>query len=362
MAPPSPPPTSPPPLTPPSPPLTPPLMPPLGPGEALQPVVELTLVVAGELTAFNQDDFKVSLANAAGVAPTAISLKVSQASIRVVATIEVADESAATGLVSTLQSVSSNATAFGELLGVAVESVEAPLAKSILLAAPVPPPSQPPSGPPQTPPSAPPDLVGYLAAFVSENSDDPVIIGSAVGGVAVLCLCVLLCIFLCCRRRKRRGAVHKKLKGDTAAPAEEMVKADSDVLATKDDPMVADEGAAIARPQASTAQPNNLPPAARLPQAAEEEHKTPRDRQAKGNGAHVAVHESATNEAPHHHHHHNQAHRSEHPSKAAGEWYYGHAESQKQFGPVPVDKIKQLLAEGQPAVQRRCLQSIRQHT
>jgi hypothetical protein len=266
----------------------------------------------------------------------------------VVATIEVADESAATGLVSTLQSVSSNATAFGELLGVAVESVEAPLAKSILLAAPVPPPSQPPSGPPQTPPSAPPDLVGYIAAFVSENSDDPVIIGSAVGGVSVLCLCVLLCIFLCCRRRKKRGAVHKKLKGDTAAPAEEMVKADSDVLATKDDPMVADEGAAIATPQASTAQPNNLAPAVRLPQAAEEEHKTPRDRQAKGNGAHVAVNESATtNEAPDHHHHHNQAHRSEHPSKAAGEWYYGHAESQRQFGPVPVDKIKQLLAEGQ---------------
>ncbi len=80
-------------------------------------VVELALVVAGSVEAFDEDSFKDGLAESLGVNASALNLAVTSASLRVVASIDV-DEAGAASVIS----ATSNITALGNLLGVVVES------------------------------------------------------------------------------------------------------------------------------------------------------------------------------------------------------------------------------------------------
>ena len=84
-------------------------------------VVELALVVAGSVEAFDEDSFKDGLAESLGVNASALNLAVTSASLRVVASIDV-DEDGAASVISALASRTSNITALGNLLGVVVES------------------------------------------------------------------------------------------------------------------------------------------------------------------------------------------------------------------------------------------------
>ena len=84
-------------------------------------VVELALVAAGTVEAFDHASFKAKLAALLGVEPDALTLTVTSASLRVVASIDV-DEDGAASVISALANHTSNTTALGDLLGVAVES------------------------------------------------------------------------------------------------------------------------------------------------------------------------------------------------------------------------------------------------
>jgi len=84
-------------------------------------VVELVLVAAGTVEAFDQASFKAKLAASLGVEPDALTLTVTSASLRVVASIDV-DEDGAASVMSALANRTSNTTVLGDLLGVAVES------------------------------------------------------------------------------------------------------------------------------------------------------------------------------------------------------------------------------------------------
>lgn len=84
-------------------------------------VVELALVAAGTIEAFDHASFKAKLAALLGVEPDALTLTVTSASLRVVASIDV-DEDGAASVISALANHTSNTTALGDLLGVAVES------------------------------------------------------------------------------------------------------------------------------------------------------------------------------------------------------------------------------------------------
>ena len=84
-------------------------------------VVELALVAAGTIEAFEHASFKAKLAALLGVEPDALTLTVTSASLRVVASIDV-DEDGAASVISALANHTSNTTALGDLLGVAVES------------------------------------------------------------------------------------------------------------------------------------------------------------------------------------------------------------------------------------------------
>lgn len=84
-------------------------------------VVELVLVAAGTVEAFDQASFKAKLAASLDVEPDALTLTVTSASLRVVTSIDV-DEDGAASVISTLANHTSNTTALGDFLGVAVES------------------------------------------------------------------------------------------------------------------------------------------------------------------------------------------------------------------------------------------------
>ena len=158
----------------------------------------MALVLGGSVESFDRDSFKANLAASVGVAASDISLEVSPGSINVVATFVVADESAATGLASKLQVFAGNASAL--LPGVAVESVGAPVMKTVVLSAPPSPPAS--VGLPPTGPVIATDNGGGLFATVLDSFENwEVYEYAAVGGAALLlCCCCVGCI---CRRRLR---------------------------------------------------------------------------------------------------------------------------------------------------------------
>ena len=90
--------------------------------------ISLTLTVAGSLEAFDADaqaTFKSNLAaRLDGISPSDITLQVSAASVRVVATISAPSEAVATAALSDLSQLASSTDALSAALGVTVEAVE----------------------------------------------------------------------------------------------------------------------------------------------------------------------------------------------------------------------------------------------
>ena len=172
-------------------------------------MVEIELVLGGSVETFDADDFKVNLAASVGVDPEDVSLVVSAASILVVATFAVANESVATDLASTLRAITSNASAFGNLLNVTVENVEEPQVKTLLIPAPSRPPSSPPVSPPPSPTAS---VLDKAAAWIDGNSPKLEWWGWVLVGLAVLCplLTCAVIVVVVIRRHARQS------KGTTA--------------------------------------------------------------------------------------------------------------------------------------------------
>jgi hypothetical protein len=273
-------------------------------------VVEIALVLGGTVENFDQGNFTIALAASVGVDADDISLDVSAASILVVATIAVANASAATDLASTLTTATSNASAFGALLGVTVERVDPPLVKTTLLAAPGLPPRPPPSTPP--PPAGPPPglLLGELLNKAEDLLDNP---GIRLAMAAALAIVLFLVAWRVCKKRGKKG-----LSLGILQKAKEQ-KAKTDEVSVLVDPL-------------SKAKPIDL---AKVEKAVEKEVGR-RGARAQSNGVYHSIDtaEAATAEG----------------EVAAGAkeqlWYFGDVETNQPAGPVSADAIKTMVAEG----------------
>lgn len=147
----------------------------LPPGTMTQTVVEASFIVAGDVSSFDADAFKVKLAQQqAGVATTDITLVVSAASVSVNATI-VATPANAQSLVTTLTTTSS--TDLSASLGVTVQSVSA---VTIQVIVPAPPP-------------------GHLSGGLSEGALIAAIVAPIVG------VLVFAALYVFCRERRVYG-------------------------------------------------------------------------------------------------------------------------------------------------------------
>jgi hypothetical protein len=127
-------------------------------------VVELTLeaIVAGAVDSFEQEAYKTKLAVALAITTAEISLDVTAASVRVVATIRpttrpwAAVVGSANSLVLQLTTAGEGAPSLSEVLGVTIESLTKPTTAFVIVPAPSPPPPQsPPARPPDAPPPGP---------------------------------------------------------------------------------------------------------------------------------------------------------------------------------------------------------------
>ena len=138
------PPLPPPPSPVPSPPPSPfPSLPPAAPtpeGKVLVPEIQFETTVAGTVETFDDLSYKTNLAALLGVDKEQISLLISAASVRVVATVTAPDVQAAQSMASALGAL--NATTASAALGETVENVAAPVVA--LVARDAPPPPQPP--------------------------------------------------------------------------------------------------------------------------------------------------------------------------------------------------------------------------
>jgi hypothetical protein len=123
----------------------------------LQTSVALELTVAGTVESFDRASFTARLASSVGVPPEDITLSVTAASVKVVATILVAGDVSSSSVVATVQQLANNATDLTEALVVTIESIAAPVVSLLIVSAPSPPPpSPPPPPPPLSPKPSPP--------------------------------------------------------------------------------------------------------------------------------------------------------------------------------------------------------------
>ena len=117
------------------------------------------MTVSGTVETFDQEAFKAGLSASVGVDREAISLNVTAASVKVVATILVVEAVESDGnnhvgyAVAALQTLASNPSAFSEAVGVTVEAVAPLVVSHRTVPMPVPPPLSPPSPLPLPPPS-----------------------------------------------------------------------------------------------------------------------------------------------------------------------------------------------------------------
>ena len=132
------------------------LLAPLTPGGVWLTEVELVLTVAGTVETFDAAKFKENLAASVGVEPAAVTLKVTAASVRIVATIRVVGEAA--GVVAAVQALANDASSLSLAVGVAVESVDPSTVSVRAIVAPSPPPPSPSPPPPSLSLSPPPPL------------------------------------------------------------------------------------------------------------------------------------------------------------------------------------------------------------
>ena len=130
------------------------------------------------------DDFKATvyiliLAHTLGVTPAAISLQVQAASVRVIATIQMASEAETAKALSSLAHLN-NATVASYALGAIVEQVESASAQTLFRSVPSPPP---PKSPPLPLPSSP---------RVASERGQQLYVLTAVGGfvITACCCCV----------------------------------------------------------------------------------------------------------------------------------------------------------------------------
>ena len=143
--------------------------------------VAITLTVAGTLEAFDVDaqaTFKSNLAaRLDGISPSDITLQVSAASVRVVATISAPSEAVATAALSELTQMASSTDALSAALGVTVEAIEAAPA---LIAPPPPLASPPPASP----------LISTFASALAHAedtmADDSILVEAAITGGGTL--------------------------------------------------------------------------------------------------------------------------------------------------------------------------------
>jgi hypothetical protein len=127
---------------------SPPNQPPL---EAAEYVVKFTATLSGTVDAFDQEAYKLKLANATGANASHIELTVTPASINVEARITTTSYSQASSVEDVLAPLESDISSASSLLGVTVESVQ-PV--SIDPVASPPPPGNPPPSPSSPPPSS----------------------------------------------------------------------------------------------------------------------------------------------------------------------------------------------------------------
>jgi hypothetical protein len=160
----------------------------MSPGSTTSVEIVLQATISGTVEGFDQEAYKSGLASILGISPAEISLTVTAASVRVIATIRPTSLPAATVAESALQLVLQLMTAPGDvigdtgsgdagsgeidssskwaanvtaLLGATIEAISEPTTTVIVIPAPSPPPprappSSPPEGPPPPPPRAPP--------------------------------------------------------------------------------------------------------------------------------------------------------------------------------------------------------------
>ena len=115
------------------------------------------------MDSFEQEAYRTKLAAALAITTAEISLDVTAASVRVVATIRpttrpwAAVVGSANSLVLQLTTAGEGAASLSAVLGVTIESLTKPTAAFVIVPAPSPPPPQsPPGRPPDAPPRAPP--------------------------------------------------------------------------------------------------------------------------------------------------------------------------------------------------------------
>eukprot|EP00964_Phaeocystis_antarctica_P095687 scaffold62118_cov65-Phaeocystis_antarctica.AAC.1 len=108
----------------------------------------MELTAQGTVEDFDQARFQASLGAHLGVPPADIRLRVSAASVSVVATITFVDASVASSVVDTLQGLASDLAALSAAVGVTVEGATGPVVSQVFILAPSPPPPSPPPSPP----------------------------------------------------------------------------------------------------------------------------------------------------------------------------------------------------------------------
>jgi hypothetical protein len=158
--------------------------------------VSFDATIAGNVDDFNQTAYKMALGEILGMSPEYISLVVTAASVRVVATIRVIGDgetdalTAASGIVATLSSL--DAAEMSTRLQVAVERVAPAELVEVILPAPAPPPAAPLTDP----------------SFGKRTAGAGLIAGVAVG-LFVLALTALAAAYFCVYKRSGKGSVEK---------------------------------------------------------------------------------------------------------------------------------------------------------
>ena len=145
----------------------------------------MEVTVSGTVETFDQEAFKAALGASVRVDREAISLNVTAASVKVVATILVVEEAVESDgnvhvgyAVAALQALARNRSAFSEAVGVAVEAIAPLVVWHRTVPMPLPPPPSPPSPsplpfpPPPSPPFRPPSLPPEYPPFNAMPLDD----------------------------------------------------------------------------------------------------------------------------------------------------------------------------------------------
>ena len=173
--------------------------------------MSLVMTVAGTVESFDAANFKANLAASIGVAPAAVTLTVTAASVNVAASIKVTEN--ATGVVASVKALASDSSALSKAVGVTIESVAAPTfsVRAILAPSPPPPPAPPPGGYSPPPPLPP--------APYGRESSEFIRAGSTVSELALTLLlagggAVLLLLLGYCLLRRPHGKTRKQIARD----------------------------------------------------------------------------------------------------------------------------------------------------